>query len=520
MLRPGDTVERYTIDAVVGQGGMGCVYRAHDARLDRRVAIKVISEEARPDGEARARMVREAKAAAALDHPNAVSIFDVGELDGAPYIVMELVSGRTLRDAVGDSSLSVATRVGWLGDVARALGAAHRRGLVHRDVKPENVMVRDDGVVKVLDFGIARRAATPGPPEVDAAAPTQSPALPTLTKDGVKVGTPVYMAPEQIRGDALDGRADQFAWGVLAYELLTGRLPWRGSEPLAVVASILTDEVSSEALERAGVPAATAAVVLRALSKKPNDRFASMEDLVRALQGSSKPEAPARPPARSTQLRRYSTVEVREILSRAVEIEEAKRADDRLAFDDLVAAAREVGVEEDVLREASREIRARQATGAVAPAADAARDAWLRRKRRGFYRHLGIWAIVNTALLILGFMQHNADGSLKLAIFWGIGVAIHALRTFSASEDDWRDEREKQEKKERRRLKRSREVDRALDEGAALLLSTGAAIRRVATPGPERVRVAPVDTESGTEAAAVEEEEAAAAEQASAERRR
>ena len=213
MLKPGDTFDRYTIDAVIGQGGMGSVYRAHDTRLDRRVALKVISDGA-AGADANARLLREAKAAAALDHPNAVSIFECGELDGAPYIVMELVSGRTLREVVGDASIPVATRVGWLADVARALGAAHRRGLVHRDVKPENVMVRDDGVVKVLDFGIARRAAG----QVDAGAPTQPPALPTLTKEGVKVGTPTYMAPEQIRGEDLDGRADQFAWGVLTYE--------------------------------------------------------------------------------------------------------------------------------------------------------------------------------------------------------------------------------------------------------------------------------------------------------------
>src|SRR3954464_7281608 len=146
MLKPGDTFERYTIEALIGQGGMGCVYRAYDPRLGRRVALKVISEGSAPAADAR--LVREARTAAAFDHPNAVAIFDVGELDGAPYIVMELVAGRTLREAVGDASVPVATRAGWLGDVARALAAAHRRGLVHRDIKPENVMVRDDGVVK------------------------------------------------------------------------------------------------------------------------------------------------------------------------------------------------------------------------------------------------------------------------------------------------------------------------------------------------------------------------------------
>ena len=238
MLRPGDAFERYTIEALIGQGGMGCVYRAYDPRLGRRVALKVISEGSAPAA-ANARLVREARAAAAFDHPNAVAIFDVGELDGAPYIVMELVEGRTLRRAAG--------RRGAAGpDPHRAARRASRapwrprtkRGLVHRDIKPENVMVRDDGMVKVLDFGIARRTGG----SVDPRSATQ-PALPTLTVEGVKLGTPVYMAPEQIRGDELDGRADQFAWGVLAYELLAGKLPWRGADALAVMASVLTDPV-------------------------------------------------------------------------------------------------------------------------------------------------------------------------------------------------------------------------------------------------------------------------------------
>src|SRR3954447_24383598 len=156
MLKSGDAFERYTIEALIGQGGMGHVYRAYDPRLGRRVALKVISESSAPAA-SNARLVREARAAAAFDHPNAVAIFDVGELEGAPYIVMELVEGRTLRRAAGDVLSPLPTRLAQLSGVARALAAAHHRGLVHRDIKPENVMVRDDGKVKVLDFGIARR---------------------------------------------------------------------------------------------------------------------------------------------------------------------------------------------------------------------------------------------------------------------------------------------------------------------------------------------------------------------------
>src|SRR5262249_4765323 len=155
--KPGETFERYTVEALIGEGGMGHVYRARDTRLERRVALKVINDRA-SSRDAAARLVREARAAAALDHPNAVAIFDVGELDGPPYIVMELVEGRTLRGLIGDSGTRMSARIAHLADVGRALAAAHRRGLVHRDIKPENVMIRDDGMVKVLDFGIARRA--------------------------------------------------------------------------------------------------------------------------------------------------------------------------------------------------------------------------------------------------------------------------------------------------------------------------------------------------------------------------
>jgi eukaryotic-like serine/threonine-protein kinase len=531
MLKPGDTFERYTIDAAIGQGGMGCVYRAHDSRLDRRVALKVISDGTAPGGDADARLLREARAAAALDHPNAISIFDVGELAGATYIVMELVSGRTLREAVDDASVPVATRAAWLGDVARALAAAHRRGLVHRDVKPENVMVRDDGVVKVLDFGIARRSAG----SVDPSAPTHAPALPTLTKEGIKVGTPVYMAPEQIRGDALDGRADQFSWGVLAYELLTGKPPWRGGgEPLAVVASILTDEVPREPFARAQVPAEIEAVVLRALEKKPDHRFSSMDELARALDAALKGESvrspesrvtPSRPAAASvpagnaTLLGRYSTEEVQEILARAVEQQEAKRGDTRLAFDDLVAAAREVGVDPEVLRAASRDLRTRQETQA---SEGAARDAWIRKKRRGFYRHFGIWVIVNVAMVLIGLTEHGTLTDFMVpGLLWGIGVAIHGLRAFMANEDDWREEKEKREQIDRKKRRRAQTIERAIDEGAAALLKTGELLRqRIGAPSvPARVRVsAAAVTDAEREAAA--EEEAAAQQREQAERRR
>ncbi|APR80632.1 serine/threonine protein kinase [Minicystis rosea] len=522
MLKPGDTLERYTIDAVLGQGGMGTVYRAHDTRLDRRVAIKVITEGAAPDS-ADARLLREARAAAALDHPNAVSIFDVGEVGGAPYIVMELVTGRTLRDAIGSTSTPVSVRVTWLADVARALSVAHRKGLVHRDIKPENVMVRDDGVVKVLDFGIARRAQGASDPS----APTQATALPTLTKEGIKVGTPLYMAPEQIRSAPLDGRVDQFAWGVVAFELLTGKLPWRATDPLAAVASILTDEPSGAELDAAGVPPDVKGVVLRALAKKPDDRFASMDDIVRALDPAAKSEVSSghpvrisvRPPssapppspmgptaASTTLLQRYSTAEVREILERAVE-RQNRDDDTRLRFDDLLAAAREVGVDEPTLREASRDLRARAEI-------DAGFEQWRQRRIRGFYRHVWVYVAVNIPFLVLALYELSG-GPLMPALWWAIGLGIHAMKAFTAHQDDYRDELEKKAKKERKWRRREAAVERAIDEGAALLLKTGASHRKRFEPAQGRARIA-----SDTAMAEAEAEAAAIAEDARARRRR
>jgi serine/threonine-protein kinase len=440
MLKPGDAFERYTIEALIGQGGMGCVYRAYDPRLGRRVALKVISEGSAP-GAANARLLREAHAAAAFDHPNAVAIFDVGELDGAPYIVMELVEGRTLRRAPGAAELPVATRVGQLAGVALALAAAHKRGLVHRDIKPENVMVRDDGMVKVLDFGIARRTGG----SVEAQSATQL-ALPTLTVEGVRLGTPVYMAPEQIRGDELDGRADQFAWGVVAYELLAGELPWRrADDALAVMASVLTDPVDGAALERAGVSRSVARVVLRALEKKPEARFASMDELRSALESAERGGALVEPVKVSaavgtTMAQLFSTSEVREVLGRAIDQQAARQGSTKLGFDDLIAVAAEVGVDVESLREASRALRIRGEGQETALAHAAQRDAWLRQQRLTFYRHAGIYAIVNAAILVLGLVLLSFTPWwiwFLPALGWSVGVAIHGLIAFTSNEQDF-----------------------------------------------------------------------------------
>ncbi|WP_394823936.1 protein kinase domain-containing protein [Pendulispora albinea] len=289
-LRPGETfADRYHLEERVGSGGMGELFRAFDTRLQRRVALKVL----RRDGSAgtgqggttlsepSARILREARAAAALNHSNVVAIHDVGERDGVPFIAMEYVKGKSLRAFVGAPVPSYETRLEWVIDVARALAAAHDRGLVHRDVKPDNVMIRDDGMVKVLDFGIARYYH----PTPDSAQELRTQSL--LNESGERgtsdvprvLGTPGYMAPEQIRGDACDGRADQFAWGVMAYELFGGQLPWPSDRgPFYVMTSVLSDEP----VPLANVPVYVWRVIQRALEKKAQDRFPSMHELVAA----------------------------------------------------------------------------------------------------------------------------------------------------------------------------------------------------------------------------------------------
>jgi|HubBroStandDraft_6_1064221.scaffolds.fasta_scaffold87713_1 serine/threonine protein kinase len=524
MLKPGDTFDRYTIEGLLGQGGMGCVYRAHDPRLGRRVALKVISDgrrDGQADAGANARLLREARAAAALDHPNAVSIFDVGEHEGTPFIVMELVFGRTLRGAVGEASVPAATCVGELADVARALGVAHKRGLVHRDIKPENVMVREDGVVKVLDFGIARRQGG----SIDAHGGTETPALPTLTIEGVKLGTPCYMAPEQIRGDALDGRTDQFAWGVVAYELLAGRLPWRGSsDAMAVMASVLTDRVDRAPLDRAAVPRAIQDVVLRALEKRPEDRFASMDDVAQALDaavrerdepGSAKPrQAYRRLPQGATEAQRFSTGEVRDVLAKAIDQQGERQGSTKLGFDDLLAVAAEVGIDPDSLREASRALRAsKQEPSATDGDFVKRREAWIRQQRLNLVRHAGVYGIVNGAILVLGLVLLSFTPRwiwFLPALGWGIGLAIHTLVALTANEDDFREHDDGM--KWWHENQRRRHDERMARRGRHKVPRIEAPAERGARfePSPEKVRVAPADTGSERDA---EEEEAAAIEE-------
>src|SRR5260370_10810849 len=221
-------------------------------------------------------MLREARAAAAFAHPNVVAVYDVGVDDGSPFIAMELVSGRTLRRSIGDATLSLFQRVGWLVASAGAVAAAHGAGLIQRDVKPDNILGTYEGRVKILDFGIAKVSAV----ELGVAQPAQ-----TLTAEGMVLGTPQYMAPEQIRSEPLDGRADQFAWGVVAFELLTGRSLWaHGTQPMRLIASILMSVAPPPRSVAPSIPAAISAVGERALAKRAPDRFPDMDAVADALE--------------------------------------------------------------------------------------------------------------------------------------------------------------------------------------------------------------------------------------------
>jgi serine/threonine protein kinase len=309
-VRIGDTVEHFLIVSLIGEGGMGQVYLARDSRLERSVALKIVHPDAAPSGTAdaksggAARLIREARAAASLEHPNVVTIYEVGTIAGQgedagrPYIAMELIKGKPLRALIGDGTFPQAERLRWLVDVARALSAAHALGLVHRDVKPENVMVRDDGVVKVLDFGLAKRATS----KASLSSSTEAQVLPSVTGAGVAVGTPYYMAPEQMRREPLDGRVDQFAWGVVAYELLSGIPPWgRDLDALELVSKLLTAHPRPLAEVCPEVPPHVSAVVARAMEKERGGRFPSMTELIAALTSEQAPRASAISPFAATE---------------------------------------------------------------------------------------------------------------------------------------------------------------------------------------------------------------------------
>jgi len=275
-LQPGERLGCYTIERRLGAGGMGEVWRARDERLGRAVAIKLLLPHP-SDAGARVRAFQnEARAASALNHTNVLTVYDVGDHDGAPYLVTECLEGEPLRARLAAGALSVDAALDIGLQVARGLGAAHARGIVHRDLKPENIFLVLDGRVKILDFGLATLHDSAPPPS-----PSED--LPAATTAPLIAGTAGYMAPEQVLGEVVDRRADIFAIGVVLYEMLAHRRPFERQSTLETLHAALTQQPPDLSDVNRDVPPALSAIVARCLAKSPDDRFAAIADLVSAL---------------------------------------------------------------------------------------------------------------------------------------------------------------------------------------------------------------------------------------------
>lgn len=277
----------YRVVAPLGAGGMGRVFRALDTRLGREVAIKLL-DAARTDARQRRRFDREAQITSVVTHPHVLVVLDVGEWEGRPFIVSELLEGRSLRDHLRAGVLPAGQAVAWAVQVCRGLAAIHARGIVHRDLKPENVFVTTEGWVKILDLGLARAA-----PEEDG-----RPTAFETTDDAPLAGTTAYMAPEQVRRQPLDARADIFACGVMLYEMLGRRRPFDEETAAETMTAILRREPADLERLQPALPAALVRVVERCLRKRPEERFHSAHDLGLALEAALSPAAAPPPAAR------------------------------------------------------------------------------------------------------------------------------------------------------------------------------------------------------------------------------
>jgi eukaryotic-like serine/threonine-protein kinase len=269
---------RYRLESKLGSGGMSTVYLALDEVLDRPVAIKLLHREISEEEDQLERFRREARAAARLSHPNLVGVIDAGEDDGRPYIVFEYIEGRTLKRRIQEEGrLPVDEAVAYAIEIGRGLTAAHARKLVHRDVKPQNVLIDPDGRAKVTDFGIARSLESKG-----------------LTATGRVVGTTDYVSPEQAMGEEVDERSDAYSLGVVLYEMLTGEVPFRAETQVGVAMKHVNEPMPDVQARRPEVSAAVAAVVDRATTKDPRDRYGTVAEMVRDLEQTLEVEAARR----------------------------------------------------------------------------------------------------------------------------------------------------------------------------------------------------------------------------------
>jgi serine/threonine-protein kinase len=261
-----EQIGKYKLVSVIGEGAVGRVFRAFDPVLGRHLAVKALSIAARAGSESVERFKREAHAAAVLNHPNIVTIYEFGEHDGVFFIAMELLEGMDLREAMQNQRLvSVAEKLGAMEQVCEGLGYAHAQGIIHRDLKPANMHVSPHGRVKIMDFGLARLGQS------------------DMTTEGSVLGTPNYMSPEQVRGERADNRSDIFSVGAVLYELLANRKPFEADNLTAVFFNVLQQEPESLRQRSADLPESVERIVLKALSKEPQLRFQNVTDLQKAL---------------------------------------------------------------------------------------------------------------------------------------------------------------------------------------------------------------------------------------------
>ena len=281
-LTAGAALGPYEIRQAIGAGGMGEVYRAWDRRLERDVAVKVLPACLGEDPVALLRFEREARTIAALSHPNVLAIYDVGEHEGVPYVITELLDGMTLRARMQQAPLTLEQTLGYARQIVTGLEAAHAKGIVHRDIKPENLFVTTQGVVKILDFGLARQARPPTPADATMSLPTPP---------GSITGTVGYISPEQVRGMAADDRSDVFSFGCVFYEMLRGKPPFRRRTAVETLTAILRDD--PEPLDE-NIPSSLASIVIRCLAKDPEGRFNSVADLAFVLEAQPGPASSTR----------------------------------------------------------------------------------------------------------------------------------------------------------------------------------------------------------------------------------
>src|SRR6516225_1679905 len=275
----GKTLSHYRVLEKLGQGGMGVVYKAHDTHLDRPVALKVLRPEVVADRERKRRFLQEAKTASALNHPNIFHVYDIDQSDGMDFIAMEYVPGKTLEHLIGRKGLKLNDTLKYGAQMAEALAAAHAAGIIHRDLKPGNVMVTERGLVKVLDFGLAK-LAEPAPSEVASTATTLEP----QTAEGAIVGTVAYMSPEQAQGKKVDTRSDVFSFASVLYEMITGQRAFQGETNLSTLSAILDKEPTPVSVIAKEAPPELEKLIARCLRKDAERRIQHMGDVKLALE--------------------------------------------------------------------------------------------------------------------------------------------------------------------------------------------------------------------------------------------